>query len=456
MAKRYKYNCRECIPRVRNMCIEEAHISPGAKRIIERAFESHTDTEATWDLLQASCLLVQRDEMVIGEPAGGPRSTLLSRMRKREQESQPLAEEPAKGEKPPAASEPAQRTRQRPPDRSPDRPSSAKPGSPPSQTPPTIAPPSTDGLGRSIRARLGRLGLGDTGKHMNPASSGTPAPPESPPLQDLIRRGYPEPPAASTVEIPVRETPPVSGSPLQYPPTSRPDSSLVSVPGPKVLVARESGHRILLPEDGELILGRFDPLTRVKPDIDLTFEDRYVHAVSRRHASINGWQGRYEITDLGSRNGTWINGQRLALHSAPILHVGDEVRLGNISFFFDEVPDLFKRPPPVARYFLYCTFTGKFFPLPDKPVILIGRLDPGLGYRPDIDLSDEGEAASVVSRRHAQLIRSDQQLLVEDLGSAYKTRIDGRPVYVGTQVPIRPGQHLWLGGCVLALDIVAT
>jgi hypothetical protein len=27
-------------------------------------------------------------------------------------------------------------------------------------------------------------------------------------------------------------------------------------------------------------------------------------------------------------------------------------------------------------------------------------------------------------------------------------------VYVGTQVPIGPGQHLWLGGCVLALDVM--
>ena len=84
---------------------------------------------------------------------------------------------------------------------------------------------------------------------------------------------------------------------------------------------------------------------------------------------------------------------------------------------------------------------------------MIGRADPGLDYKPDIDLSNEGEPAAVVSRRHAQLICREGKVFVEDLGSAYKTRIDGYQVYVSTQVPIRPGQHLWLGGCVLAFDV---
>ena len=71
MAKEYKYKCRECPPHIRKRCIEGAQISPGIRRIIDHAFGSHTDTQDTWDLLQRTCLLVERDQMIIGlEEAG--------------------------------------------------------------------------------------------------------------------------------------------------------------------------------------------------------------------------------------------------------------------------------------------------------------------------------------------------------------------------------------------------
>ena len=82
------------------------------------------------------------------------------------------------------------------------------------------------------------------------------------------------------------------------------------------------------------------------------------------------------------------------------------------------------------------------------------RQDPALRYRPDIDLSHEGGVAAIVSRRHARMTRDGQQFMIEDLGSAYETRINGQAVPIGTQVPIHPGQHLWLGGCTLAFDII--
>jgi pSer/pThr/pTyr-binding forkhead associated (FHA) protein len=241
---------------------------------------------------------------------------------------------------------------------------------------------------------------------------------------------------------------------IRYPPASRPSPTSYQLPGPKVLVVAATGHRILLPENGDLVLGRLDPMAQIKPDIDFTFADRSRHGVSRRHASISGWHGRYEISDLGSGNGTWVNGERIELQQSTILHVGDEVRLGYASLFFDRAPPALQDPPDDASYFFYVTFTGRYFPLPDRTVITIGRADPVLGYTPDVDLSDEGDAASVVSRHHAKLIREGNGFMIEDLGSAFKTQVDGQPVYVGTHTPIRPGQHLWLGGCVLAFDLV--
>jgi len=221
-----------------------------------------------------------------------------------------------------------------------------------------------------------------------------------------------------------------------------------------MLVAESTGHRILLPERGELILGRFDPLTRVTPDVDLTFEDKWDRKISRRHAKIVSQDGQYQIVDLGSRNGTWLNDERISLESKPVLRIGDTIRLGNSVLFFDQIPALWSVPFPVGEYFLYVTFTSRFFPLPDKATILIGRTDPALEFVPDIDLHDEGNVGYVVSRRHAKLIRRGGRFLVEDLGSANQTRIDGKPIPLGRQMAIAPGQHLWLGGCILALDIV--
>jgi DNA-binding winged helix-turn-helix (wHTH) protein len=48
--------------------------------------------------------------------------------------------------------------------------------------------------------------------------------------------------------------------------------------------------------------------------------------VSRRHACIRVEGGRATLTDLGSKNGTFVGGESLTSSSA--LHDGDEVRLG--------------------------------------------------------------------------------------------------------------------------------
>ena len=128
--------------------------------------------------------------------------------------------------------------------------------------------------------------------------------------------------------------------------------------------------------------------------------------------------------------------------------------MGRCKMFFAQTPAEWKNPPAQVHYSFYVTFRGQYIALPKQSTISIGRTDPSLGYSPDVDLSDLGDATSVISRNHAKLVRSGNQFTVEDLGSAYKTRIDGQPVHLGLKVPITPGQHLWLGGCILAFDFV--
>jgi len=56
-------------------------------------------------------------------------------------------------------------------------------------------------------------------------------------------------------------------------------------------------------------------------------------AISRHHCLLRFRGQEASITDLGSSNGTFVNGQRV--RSQTTLHSGDEIRLGTCSFVVD-------------------------------------------------------------------------------------------------------------------------
>ncbi|MFQ6026211.1 MAG: FHA domain-containing protein [Dehalococcoidia bacterium] len=60
------------------------------------------------------------------------------------------------------------------------------------------------------------------------------------------------------------------------------------------------------------------------PYSDISFNNPYV---SRRHAQILSSRGRYQIDDLGSKNGTYINGTQL-VEGPRLLANGDRIELG--------------------------------------------------------------------------------------------------------------------------------
>src|SRR5208282_5389404 len=63
--------------------------------------------------------------------------------------------------------------------------------------------------------------------------------------------------------------------------------------------------------------------------------------VSRHHAIISRWFGRYRVTDLNSTNGTFLNNRRIS-GPAPIAK-GDELRFGAARFVFLDAPGAEKR-----------------------------------------------------------------------------------------------------------------
>jgi len=76
----------------------------------------------------------------------------------------------------------------------------------------------------------------------------------------------------------------------------------------------------------EVLIGRYDPVTELKPDVDLTDID-LKRSVSRRHARLlqtdDGW---VLIEEVGALNGTFVNGTKLVAGQAH--EIADEDRLG--------------------------------------------------------------------------------------------------------------------------------
>jgi pSer/pThr/pTyr-binding forkhead associated (FHA) protein len=85
-----------------------------------------------------------------------------------------------------------------------------------------------------------------------------------------------------------------------------------------------------LPSGGEAVLGRLDATRGVFPDVDLTPDGGLEGGVSRRHARVHQQKTQFFIEDLGSANGTFLNGQRLTPYLPHPLRDGDEVQLGRV------------------------------------------------------------------------------------------------------------------------------
>jgi hypothetical protein len=79
-----------------------------------------------------------------------------------------------------------------------------------------------------------------------------------------------------------------------------------------------------------LVIGRVDPDSGERPDIDLTAYGAYKNGVSRRHASILVWNRGLFIVDEGSPNGTFLNEERLPSGEPHPLKFGDRIRIGRL------------------------------------------------------------------------------------------------------------------------------
>lgn len=172
-------------------------------------------------------------------------------------------------------------------------------------------------------------------------ASGPPAsePPASGPAEPLQEPASPLPPDVSAPAPPVAPAPVVAaaaaasavpprppqreedGGTRAFPVVPEEPAAPDEQPGPQAVLV-VSGRRIPV-GPGPVTLGR-------SPGCDVTIDDP---SVSRKHAEIRSQDGGWTIDDLGSTNGTFVNGNRVDNAS---LRTGDRIALGQSELRFEQ------------------------------------------------------------------------------------------------------------------------
>ncbi|MCB1608761.1 MAG: cyclic nucleotide-binding domain-containing protein [Xanthomonadales bacterium] len=97
------------------------------------------------------------------------------------------------------------------------------------------------------------------------------------------------------------------------------------------LVHRDSGSEFALePDQSEFLVGRPDPVIGVMPEINLGPLDSK-RTLSRRHAKVLCENGKWAVREeVGTTNGTSLNGRRIRTGETMSIQPGDTMRFGAI------------------------------------------------------------------------------------------------------------------------------
>jgi pSer/pThr/pTyr-binding forkhead associated (FHA) protein len=111
-----------------------------------------------------------------------------------------------------------------------------------------------------------------------------------------------------------------------------PSAEQSAAPAPQAALEAAQGGPPALLVDKEMRIGRLPANDIVVPDPQ----------VSSRHAVIQNQRGRFVLFDLGSTNGTFVNGRKITQPCE--LQPGDEIRLGESTYFFRRLAPAPGRP----------------------------------------------------------------------------------------------------------------
>ena len=108
-------------------------------------------------------------------------------------------------------------------------------------------------------------------------------------------------------------------------------------PLPPCEIVLPTSQRIALDTRYDYTIGWSDATGQSAPSIDLTALGAGSLGVSRVHARMRCRNGQWDIEDLGSTNGTFLNESPLAPNTPTMLNDRTTIRLGNVKLFFHYV-----------------------------------------------------------------------------------------------------------------------
>lgn len=89
---------------------------------------------------------------------------------------------------------------------------------------------------------------------------------------------------------------------------------------------------VFLSSKKEFIIGRKLEVTGTETILDLSDMNGFDMGISRRHATIRQVESGYEVMDLASTNGTWLNDERLVPNKPYPLANKSQLRVGRLRF----------------------------------------------------------------------------------------------------------------------------
>ncbi len=174
--------------------------------------------------------------------------------------------------------------------------------------------------------------------------------------------------------------------------------------------------------------------------------------VSRQHAALVLEDGRCRVEDLGSTNGTKVNGQRLAPNEAHDLRDGDEVKFGNIVLRVALPAGAFAAAAEAAP-----VLAGGRMQTAEVRLVSTARLvaeDTGAEHSLVVGTTTVGRRAvnalsfptdAYISGRHAEIVFDGGGLILTDVGSTNGTLVNGDRIPVQTPTPLHDGDLLAIG-----------
>src|SRR5690606_39052546 len=89
-----------------------------------------------------------------------------------------------------------------------------------------------------------------------------------------------------------------------------------------VIHVRDSDEPVTVEPSKRVIFGRSDSSTTIAPDVDFAPYGAVEKGVSRQHAALEVNEDTLMLLDVGSSNGTYLNGQRLLPNQPRVLRDG--------------------------------------------------------------------------------------------------------------------------------------